>query len=216
MAKSPVTAVRLFGITALDANEATRPLAPNTDVVGFRDIGAVIADTPHARPALAPDEVAAYRSAVESVFATQAIVPAPAGVVFRGRDAVARWLELHYVTLNDALAYVEGRAVGRVHVSRVGGNVTVSDGRTEEMAVDIDAIASESFRVLRRHAVALMPMRPQSGDSASSGASFLIDRERWRFFEDVVAEEGRRDPDLRFQLTGPWPPYDFVRMQFGG
>jgi Gas vesicle synthesis protein GvpL/GvpF. len=131
-----------------------------------------------------------------------------------------RWLELHYVTLSDALAYVEGRAVGRVHVSRVGGNVTVSDGRTEEMAIDVSAIAAESFRVLRRHAVALITMRGVPGSAntsaSSSGASFLIDRERWRFFEDVVAEEGRRDPDLRFQLTGPWPPYDFVRMQFGG
>ncbi len=215
--------MRLFGITALDAGEPARSLAPNTQVIAFRDIGAIVADTPHARPAVSPDDVAAFRAAVESVFATQAIVPAPAGVVFRGRDAVARWLELHYVTLSDALAYVEGRAVGRVHISRVGGNVTVSDGRTEEMAVDVDAIAAESFRVLRRHAVALITMRGQaavtgaaSGSGSSSGASFLIDRERWRFFEDVVAEEGRRDPELRFQLTGPWPPYDFVRMQFGG
>jgi hypothetical protein len=212
--------VRLFGITAADASEPTRSLAPDTEVVSFRDISAVVADTPHARPATSPDDLSAYRAAVEAIFAAQAIVPAPAGVVFRGRDAVARWLELHYVTLSDALAYVEGRAVGRVHVSRVGGNVTVSDGRTEEMSVDVDAIAAEAFRVLRRHAVALITMRTQPGaanaNGSSSGASFLIDRERWRFFEDVVAEEGRRDPDLRFQLTGPWPPYDFVRMQFGG
>ena len=212
--------MRLFGIIAVDASESARTFTPETEVVSFRDIGAVVADTPHARPATSPDDATSYRTVVETVFATQAIVPAPAGVVFRGRDAVLRWLELHYVTLSDALAYVEGRAVGRVHVSRVGGNVTVSDGRTEEMAVDVDAVAAESFRVLRRHAVALITLRKTPGGSgsngASSGASFLIDRERWRFFEDVVAEEGRRDPELRFQLTGPWPPYDFVRMQFGG
>ena len=33
---------------------------------------------------------------------------------------------------------------------------------------------------------------------------------------DVVREEGKRVPDLLVECTGPWPPYDFVRMQFGG
>ena len=28
--------------------------------------------------------------------------------------------------------------------------------------------------------------------------------------------EAERQSALDFQVTGPWPPYDFVRMQFGG
>jgi hypothetical protein len=32
----------------------------------------------------------------------------------------------------------------------------------------------------------------------------------------MVKEEAKRLPGLRIDVTGPWPPYDFVRMQFGG
>jgi hypothetical protein len=40
--------------------------------------------------------------------------------------------------------------------------------------------------------------------------------ERWGLFTELVAKEDQRHTDLDFQVTGPWPPYDFVRMEFGG
>jgi hypothetical protein len=43
-----------------------------------------------------------------------------------------------------------------------------------------------------------------------------VERDHWAEFEAAVAEQGRQDPELRYRVTGPWPPYDFVRMQFGG
>jgi hypothetical protein len=130
-------------------------------------------------------------------------------------------MELHYITLSDALGFVEGRAVARVHVARRGVHaVGAAGGETEELAVDVDSAAADVFRILRRHAVAAITIRPEPGEPAATSAaatsSFLVERDRWRLFEDVVAEEGRRDPELLFRLTGPWPPYDFVRMEFGG
>ena len=220
-----VNALRLFGVAASDGDGL--PLAPGTDLVTFRDLAAIVAETPYARPALADGDVATHRSVVESVFAQRAILPAPAGVVFRGREALERWLELHFVTLTDALAYVEGRVGARVHVTRkaermtgaiaaVGaGGGTSPAAATEEMAIDVGAIAAESFRVLRRHAAASVAIRPAVADGAEAAASFLLERDRWSAFEEAVQEEARRDFELSFRLTGPWPPYDFVRMQFG-
>ena len=46
-------------------------------------------------------------------------------------------------------------------------------------------------------------------------ASFLVERERWDVFNDIVREEQKRLREMRVECTGPWPPYDFVRMQFG-
>ena len=219
-----MSALRLFGVVAADGE--TRPFAPETRVVTFRDLAAVVSPTPYARPELADGDVATYRSVVESVFAQRAILPAPAGVVFRSRDALERWLELHFVTLTDALAYVEGRVGARVHVLRkadrlstavaaVGaGPVTSIVERPEEPALDVGAIAAESFRVLRRLAAASVTIRPTASEAGAS-ASFLLERDRWSAFEEAVAEEARRDFELEFRVTGPWPPYDFVRMQFG-
>jgi hypothetical protein len=157
---------------------------------------------------------------VEAVFTQQSILPAPPGVVFRTADALRRWLEIHYVTLSDALGFVDGRAAARVYVRdrpEDGGGLRTS-AQTVEFAADIETIAAGSFRVLRRHAAASVMARyagEEAGVPSAVAASFLVDRDRWQVFADVVAEEGRRTPDLEYLLTGPWPPYDFVRMQFG-
>jgi hypothetical protein len=220
-----VNALRLFGVAASDGDG--QPLAAGTDVVTFRDLAAIVAESPHARQKPADGDVATHRSVVESVFSHRAILPAPAGVVFRARDALERWLELHFVTLTDALAYVEGRVGARVHVTRraerlsgavpavVGGRPMTPPALTEEMVIDVGAIAAESFRVLRRHAAASVSIRPETPDSGEAIASFLLERDRWEGFEAAIHEEARRDFELTFRLTGPWPPYDFVRMQFG-
>jgi len=115
----------------------------------------------------------------------------------------------------------------RVHVTRraerltaavpvvAGGRPVAPPALTEEMVIDVAAIAGESFRVLRRHAAASVSLRPETPDSAEAVASFLLERDRWSGFEAALQEEARRDFELSFRLTGPWPPYDFVRMQFG-
>jgi hypothetical protein len=46
-------------------------------------------------------------------------------------------------------------------------------------------------------------------------AAFLVEQDLWKDFASEVEEQGKRAPNLRFELTGPWPPYDFVQMQLG-
>ena len=57
---------------------------------------------------------------------------------------------------------------------------------------------------------------PRTRDDGDVSASFLVDRSRWRAVVDAVAVERQRAPELDIRVTGPWPPYDFVRLQFGG
>jgi hypothetical protein len=212
-----VTPVRLFAVAAFDGHAAPS-VSGAGKMVTFRDLAALTADTPSARPSVAPGDLDAHRAAVAAAFAHHPVLPAPPGTVFRTGDSLMRWLELHYVTLRDALSFVEGRAEARVHVAR---RASEAPGRqTEELAVDIDVVAGDAFRVLRRHAVASVALRSTGNesapDNAAASAAFLVERDRWRTFADVVAEEARRDPGLLFRLTGPWPPYDFVSMEFGG
>jgi gas vesicle protein GvpL/GvpF len=47
-----------------------------------------------------------------------------------------------------------------------------------------------------------------------SGA-FLVERELWKEFERGVEEMKEANARLSVDVTGPWAPYDFVRMQFG-
>jgi hypothetical protein len=148
---------------------------------------------------------------VVSAFAAQGpVLPAPVGVVFRSRDAMVRWLELHYVALSDALSFVDDRVVGRVHVYRPG-----SKPSEEETGSDVAAVAAETLRELRRSAVATVPLRVEQITGIVLSAAFLIEQELWNDFASKVEEQGARVPNIRLELTGPWPPYDFVQMQFG-
>ena len=206
-------ALQLFGIISLDVSGDASPVRGVT-VVAFRDLGALVSESAYVAPDPSTQHIAEYRRVVEGAFARQTIVPAPFGSVFRSREALMRWLELHYFTLLEAVSFVTDRAMARVVVSY--GD---EPENTTTMAIDADAIdtaADESFRLLRRHAVASLVVNNHTGEAGPAArASFLIERERWDLFNDVVREEQRRLREIQVECTGPWPPYDFVRMQFG-
>lgn len=201
-------ALRVFGITLADSGPAP---VDGTEIVAFRDLGAIVEND--AYEVELPDGAALerYTEVVEAVFGQHPVLPAPAGTVFRDRDVLVRWMELHYVALTDALAYVEDRAAARVHICRADG-----DPHERDKGTDLAAVAAETFRALRRRAVSAVPLKTEHMTGIVLSGAFLIDRELWRDFENTVREERERNPDLRLDLTGPWPPYDFIRMQFGG
>src|SRR5207247_2556093 len=159
-----------------------------------------------------PDLISRHRSIVDAAFKRAAVLPAPVGVVFRAPDVLTRWMELHYVSLTGALQFLEDRAVARVHISR-------ADGRLDELEPDSDLAsqAGGAARALRRRAVASVPLRIDFGADGplELGASFLVECDSWKDFLTAVAEQHDAHHLLRFDITGPWAPYDFVRMQFG-
>ena len=212
MPSAPPRALQLYGIISLDVSGTTSPVR-GVNVIAFRDLGALVTDSSYVAPSATTQNVAEYRRVVEGAFARQTIVPAPFGAIFRSREALTRWLELHYFTLIEALTFVADRAMARVSVSY--GD---EPENTTAMSIDadlLDTTADESFRLLRRHAVASLVVTNHAGPGPAARASFLIERERWDVFNDIVKEEQKRLREMQVECTGPWPPYDFVRMQFG-
>lgn len=211
--RAPLQALQLCLITSREG--APLPPVPDLVTVGFRDLAAMARPARFAR--IEPDEagIASYRALVEGVFAVRPVVPAPYGTVFRSRDSLVRWLELHYFTLADALRYLQDRQAARV---RVTTGLATQGWDTREYRLreaDLEVTAFDSFRVLRREAVAFLSV-PVAGRRTEAEAAFLVERERWSAFTALVKEEQRRLPDLRFDVTGPWPPYDFVRLEVTG
>jgi hypothetical protein len=201
-----VNGLRLYGVAALTHADA-RPLVDSTSLVTLRDIGAIVRPSAYTIPPLDDNEMLECERIVETVFRAQTILPAPCGTVFKSEDHVRRWLELNYVSLVEGIHFVEGRCEARVHATAAAGE----DGEAPE--VDTAALASESFRNLRKHAIAALPLRPDEG-RLMSGA-FLVDRSEYSDFDHRVRDQAKAASGLRLQLTGPWPPYDFVRLDFG-
>jgi hypothetical protein len=218
-------AVRPFGIIGVDWSNSERPagLPAETVPVVYRDLAAIVGEVTIPgvaawRRTPAPPNIEQHRRVVESLFAARSVLPVPPGVVFRSSEAVVRWLEIHYVALSEALAYVDGRAEGRVHVEARAGR-GVGGGTMEHQRIELDAVSGSLFKTLARSAIGWCGMPSHAGnggDASAASASFLVERAQWPAFAATVAAEGARDPTLGVWLSGPWPPYDFVRMQFGG
>jgi hypothetical protein len=186
-----------------DASDASR--------IGFRELSAVVSEQPaFASGDPTPESIASHRRIVDAAFQRGSVLPAPVGVVFRAPDVLTRWMELHYVSLTSALEYVEDRAVARVHVDR-------ADGKSDETGLESDLVSqgSQAVRALRRRAVATIPLRGDHKAALPIGAAYLVERDNWKDFLVGVAEQQDAHHLLRFTVTGPWAPYDFVRMVFG-
>ena len=198
-------ALRLYGIAAV--NGESRPLVDDTELVIYRDLGAIVGKAAYSR--IEPDEaeILAQHKVIEQVFAHHAVLPAPVGVVFRGEESLQQWLELHYAALADGLTFVDGRCVARLHVTE--------DEKSDD-EVDLKAASSEMFRELRRESSATIPLkRTDDDDEEKLSAAFLVERPRWEAFATAVGEAALKHPGLRWQITGPWPAYDFVQLKFG-
>ena len=201
-----LSGVRLYGVATLEHADG-RPLVDSTSIVAVRDIAAIVRPSTYTIPALDDNELLDCERVVAAVFRTHTILPAPCGTVFRSEDHLHRWLDLNYVALVEGIHFVDGRCELRVHAID-------QPPETPELAeADPAALGADAFRTLRRHAVAALPIRPEEG-RVMSGA-FLVERPDVSEFEHRVKEHERRVGRLKLQLTGPWPPYDFVRMDFG-
>jgi hypothetical protein len=203
--------LRLYGVAAAESGQATS-LAEGTTLVHYRALAAIVEPSPYSVSTYGDDEMGTYVRVLEESHARSSVLPAPPGTVFQSQSTLMRWLELHYFTLTEALAVVEGHTAARV-------SITAHGNQEDDSRKNLAGLAAESLRLLRSQATATVSLPATDGDDEDgvvARASFLIDAQRWQAFTDTVSAEATRLPGLDFRVTGPWPPYDFVRMQFGG
>ena len=201
----------MYGVAAVESGQAMS-LAEGTTLVHYRALAAIVEPSPYSVSTFGDDEMGNYQRVLEESHAHSAVLPAPPGTVFQSQSTLMRWLELHYFTLTEALSVVEGHAAARV-------SITTHGSREEDSRKGLASQAAESLRLLRSQAAATVSLPTADGDDEDgvvARASLLIDTQRWQAFTDTVSAEAQRQPALDFHVTGPWPPYDFVRMQFGG
>jgi hypothetical protein len=201
-------------VAAVESGQATS-LADGTSLVHYRALAAIVEPSAYSVLTMDDEEMAKYLRILEQAYAHSTILPAPPGTVFQSHSTLTRWLELHYFTLTEALSVVEGHAAARVSINTHGPH----DAAESDPQKSFASLAAESLRLLRSQAAATVTLPRADGDEEDgvvARASFLVDSQRWETFKDTVTKEAQRQPALDFRVTGPWPPYDFVRMQFGG
>ncbi len=201
-ARTDETGLYLYGVVRASGWRAWRGTgAEAVQRVRYRDLAALVRPAPFELPVLDRDVLIVHQRTVEQAMRRDSILPAPAGVVFRGRRPLVRFMEDQYVALDEGLAFVENHWELRLHVLPAG------PGEPDPEAFEI---AGRLYAELRRTVRAAIPF-PRSGRRLLS-AAFLVDRGSWVRFVERADDLGGAHPELIVDVTGPWPPYDFVKM----
>jgi Gas vesicle synthesis protein GvpL/GvpF len=131
----------------------------------------------------------------------------------RGRDENATGRELAVVQPSGG--------TGRAYLSRREAEKVAS----ERLATDCREVATGLHRAIQVEAIASVvhPTRhPSQSDERARDivlrASYLVEKSNRDRFEDVIVEalNAGMACGLRGDLTGPWPPYNFARLQLDG
>jgi hypothetical protein len=202
--KAPAHGWALLAVLRAPADEGAWDAADpalGVELVAEAGLAALVA--PAAAPGhdSEPEQVAARHWEVHRALLRGDVVPAPVGVVFDSHDGVRAFLNESHAGLNGALERVAERWEFRLHVD------VVDPAFSPQLALDL---ATHIYAELRRIAVAANTLPHVSGRVLS--AAFLVNRTSSSAFQDRLEVLARLNSALGLDLTGPWPPYDFVTM----
>ena len=182
--------------------------------------------------------VRAHEAVLDAALNAAPVVPFRFGTIYRGEDHVREMLSAHE-RLTEALERVRGRVELGVkgfleppaaddepsaaeEGASAGRQYLEQKQRARRLAEEQDALkaqlAEDSHRRLADAADAATanPIQPRevSGRDAEMflNGAYLVAKDRRREFGDALAKlEAELGPSgARYELTGPWPPYNFV------
>ena len=186
------------------------------------------------------DKARAHEDVLSAFAAVTTVVPLRFGTVYRDEDDVRRLLEERAESFEATLDRVRGRfelgvkvwidrarfqqalAVGDSHASGGGGRAYLQRRQSELAAArDASARAAELARTaherLRARAVEGVVNRPQPRELTGRdedmllNAAYLVEGDAAPFVDEVerLAAEAAA-LGVTFEVTGPWPPYNFA------
>jgi hypothetical protein len=210
--------------------------------VSFKEIAAVVSDTPVEVFDATRENVLAHERVNETVMRTHTVIPMSFGSVFKTHNDILELLRGAYDAFVDVLSKMEGKlefglkvlwdrdAIIREiesedeDVRRLKDEISSQKGSTyfarmqygrlidSALEARSERYVSEIFDRLRGVSVASRANKP-IGDKMIMNGAFLVSRKNESAFDGKVKEIGARYENLTFKYTGPWPPYNFVNIR---
>ncbi|WP_084678256.1 GvpL/GvpF family gas vesicle protein [Actinopolymorpha alba] len=184
-----------------------------------------------------PRAVRAHERVIEQLCTLTTALPFRFGALYPSRGQVRAVLDSHADQLTAELRRLDGTAEWGVKVrtreeSTGRGHPTAGEvtGGTAWMRQRRDAAAArerarharaetaadvkQALTTYARETVVRAASRPDEPTALVFDAVYLIPRSAERDFHEAIRSTSARytDEGLRFEVTGPWPPYHFVRL----
>jgi Gas vesicle synthesis protein GvpL/GvpF len=210
--------------------------------VNYRDIAAVVSDTPLEVYDPTRENVLAHERVNEAVMREYTVIPMSFSTVFKTSEDIVELLKTAYDAFRDVLVKMQDKVelgvkvlwepetvireiekedenlrLLRQEISSQKGSTyfaRMQYGRLVDslLAERSEQLVNDIFTTLSSVSVAARTNKP-IGDKMILNAAFLISRHRESDFDAKVKEIDTRYANLKFKFTGPWPPYNFVNIR---
>lgn len=210
--------------------------------VNYKDIAAVVSDTPLEVYDPTRDNVLAHERVNEAVMKQFTVIPMSFNTVFKTREDIIELLRTAYDAFRDVLVKMEDKLefglkvvwepeivireiekenenlrLLRQEISSQKGSTyfaRMQYGRLVDSLLQdrSEQLVSEIFAALGDVSVASRANKP-IGDKMILNAAFLVTRDRESDFDSKVKEIDAKYANLKLKYTGPWPPYNFVNIR---
>ena len=218
------------------------PEPAEVHTIHFKDICAVVSNTPIVVQDPTRENVLAHQRVNETVMQKHTVIPMSFGTVFKTDDDIMELLRSAYDAFSDVLNKMQEKFEFGLKVlwdrdqiireiededediRRLKSEISSQKGSTYFARMQygrlIDAAlqsrteryVAEIFTSLRNVSVASRSNKP-IGDRMIMNAAFLVSREMEQAFDSRFKEIGQQYENITFKYTGHWPPYNFVNIR---
>jgi hypothetical protein len=210
--------------------------------VNYKDIAAVVSDTPLEVYDPTRENVLAHERVNEVVMRDFTVIPMSFSTVFKTSEDIVELLRSAYDAFRDVLVKMQDKLefglkvlwepdtiireiekddenlrLLRQEISHQKGSTyfaRMQYGRLVDSLLQerSEKLVSEIIDLLSSVCVASRTNKP-IGDKMILNGAFLVARDREPDFDAKVKEIDARYENLIFKYTGPWPPYNFVNIR---
>ena len=210
--------------------------------VNYKDIAAVVSDTPLEVYDPTRENVLAHERVNEVVMRDYTVIPMSFSTVFKTSEDIVELLRTAYDAFHDVLVKMQDKLefglkvlwepeviireiekedeslrLLRQEISQQKGSTyfaRMQYGRLVDSLLQerSEHLVSEIMETLGSVSVATRTNKP-IGDKMILNGAFLVARDREPDFDAKVKEIDARFENLILKYTGPWPPYNFVNIR---
>jgi glycosyltransferase involved in cell wall biosynthesis len=205
--------------------------------VSYRDIGAVAGDINIPPGEMTRGYVMAHEDAVEKLMERYTVLPARFLSVFDKDNGILSVLSEHYGVLAENLDRVRGKVEFGIKALGVAGNTGANFSGASDISDSEGASPGKSYMSMRMREhmfdeaarqkaewymnavnssffqgiVTEYNVERPKGERRLLSAAYLVERDKVQSFREAFEGVRASFPELKFLLSGPWPPYNFIK-----
>lgn len=175
--------------------------------IPYKDISAVVSDTPLTEYQPTEENIKIHNEIVNLVMKEHSVIPMAFGMVFKDKEVLLSVLEKSYDAIKKSLELFDNKV-------ELGVKIVLNKELMELLEGEMKSkFASYIFESLKKGAAESVNGKLFS-ERLLLNASFLVEKNKVEeFSKEVDKVKGMLAPKV--QYTGPWPPYNFVKINIG-